>query len=458
MEQKDKKGVSWPHIGRVGLSVFNGVIGDYLDAHGNPLATKMGFYAQRKRVSLSHESLTHYPYALNGKLVVMLHGLTNLETIWNISKEGDAEDDNYGTRIHHRYGHTPFFLRYNSGLEIKANGLSFSQAMSELIEAYPEPIEEVVLIGFSMGGLIIRHALHDASLAHLPWVKKVAQTYYLGSPHEGAPLEKFGTIASSVLRQMPQAYISHWADVVDVRSRGIKDLKHGLVADEFACTHNYAQNHNLMDDDCVHVPESIGSAYGFPPQIRHHFVSGSVGKENQTVLNFLVGDIMVRTPSALPEGAPDGSPAAHFFGVPHLKLANSESVYVQLESWMDDEYEVTSLPPRAVIARPIGQSSGRMDADHLKGTIKAVGAGFEQLINTVQLVHMAIANEPFAVLDKVLVTKVPARAVKEVHHGIANVIYDSLKLSGKLVQKSGASLAECLADKPMGPVVEPKKG
>jgi pimeloyl-ACP methyl ester carboxylesterase len=450
MEQKEKeqkgKRINWPHAGRVGVSVMNGVIGDYLDAQGNPLATKMGFYAHRKRISLDHQSLTHYPHPLSGRLLILLHGLTNLETIWNISRESDPVEDNYGTRLHSRYGYTPFFLRYNTGLEIKTNGQSFSQQMSALVDAYPLPIEEIVLIGYSMGGLVVRHALHDASLAHLPWVKRVSQAVYIASPHEGAPLEKFGTIASSVLRQIPRDYVSHWADWIDVRSRGIKDLKHGLLADEFASTHQYPHHSKHTDQDCVHVPESVSSAYGFPPGIRHHFISGSVGKEHQSTLNFLVGDSIVRSPSAIPEGAPEGSPAAHFFGIPHLGLATSEAVYRQLDAWLAvDEH---ALPGEAhhPVAKPVAKPDTRVKAEHLKGTMHALGAGFDQVVNTVQRVHLSIANEPFTVLEKVPVTRHASLAVKEIHHGIANVVYDALKLGSRLAQQSGAVIADCLSE------------
>jgi pimeloyl-ACP methyl ester carboxylesterase len=374
----------------------------------------------------------------------MLHGLTNLETIWNISQEADPVEDNFATRLHYRSGYTPFFLRYNSGLEIKANGLAFSQAMAELIEAYPQPIDEIVLIGFSMGGLIVRHALHDASIEHKNWVKKVTQTFYIGSPHEGAPLEKFGTMTSSVLRRMPRDYISHWADWVDIRSRGIKDLRHGLLTDEFSRRQSYARHHPLSDDDCVHAPESVESAYGFPRQIKHHFISGSVGKEHQEVMNFLVGDTLVRTPSALPEGAPEGSPVAHFFGIPHLKLASAESVYQQIDVWLEAESKGSAVATE-LVRKPVGKTPGRMKAEHIVGTMQVLTAGFDELLNSVQLVHMSIANEPLSILEKIPVTKHTSLAVKEVHHGIANVIYDSLKIGSQALRKSSQVIAEVLA-------------
>jgi pimeloyl-ACP methyl ester carboxylesterase len=444
MANSDDKSIDWQHAGRVGLSAINGIFGDYLHRQGNPLATQMGFYVHRERVELSNQALTEYPYPISSKLVVMLHGLTNLETIWNISQEADPVEDNFATRLHYRSGYTPFYIRYNSGLEIKENGLSFSQAMTDLVAAYPQPIDEIVLIGFSMGGLIIRHALHDASIEHKSWVKKVTQTFYIGSPHEGAPLEKFGTLTSSVLRQIPRDYISHWADWVDLRSRGIKDLRHGLLADEFSRTQSYARNHALSDDDCVHVPESVEAAYGFPPQIKHHFISGSVGKEHQEVMNFLVGDSLVRTPSALPEGAPAGSPVAHFFGIPHLKLASAEPVYQQIDAWLEEE---STGPARsyAPVLKPKNKTAGRVKAEHIVGTMQALTAGFDELLKSVRLVHMSIADEPLSILEKIPVTKHTSKAVKEVHHGIANVIYDSLKVGSQALRASSQVVADVLA-------------
>ena len=72
--------------GRLGRSVLNGVIGDYLEKQNNPLAIKMAFYNNFKALSLD-ETLAHQvDYPLTNKVVVLVHGLTNLETVWDFDR------------------------------------------------------------------------------------------------------------------------------------------------------------------------------------------------------------------------------------------------------------------------------------------------------------------------------------------------------------------------------------
>lgn len=433
-EQSEK--IDWAHVGRLGLSSLNGVVGDYLEAEGNPLATKMGFCAQRKYIDLSEQSLTQYPYKLGNRLVIMLHGLTNLETIWNISKEGEAHDDNYASRLYQKYGYTPFFLRYNSGLNIESNGADFSRLMQSLVDVYPEPIDEIMLVGFSMGGLVIRHALHDAHDDRLSWVDYVSRCVYIGSPHDGAPLEKFGTMATSVLRRFPQEYLSHWADWIDIRSTGIQDLKHGLIADGYHGEHPY------------HHPEDgpTDSAYGFLPTIMHHFISGSVGKSHQSVVNYLVGDVMVRMPSALPEGAPEGSPAAHFYGTPHLRLAYSDEVYLSLEEWLAPE---GGQADNDVSERPLPSQRTddvKLRPEQVTGALSVLGTGFHQLINTVETVHLSIANEPLTILEQIPVTKGVARTMKCLNNTVTKTIYSTIKQGGDILHDTSAVVTEIIEE------------
>ena len=44
MNENNKKHDIHKHWGRLGRSVLNGMIGDYLEKENNPLAIKMGFY------------------------------------------------------------------------------------------------------------------------------------------------------------------------------------------------------------------------------------------------------------------------------------------------------------------------------------------------------------------------------------------------------------------------------
>ena len=66
-----------------------------------------------------------------------------------------VEDNQRVTSIHPLFDavrYTPFYLRYNTGLHISKNGQKFSEMMDSLFKTYPVNIEEIMVIGHSMGG------------------------------------------------------------------------------------------------------------------------------------------------------------------------------------------------------------------------------------------------------------------------------------------------------------------
>ena len=57
-------------------------------------------------------------------------------------------------------------------------------------------MREILLVGHSMGGLVIRSACHYGSEDGAPWVRHVRHVFYLGSPHLGAPLARVAGLAA----------------------------------------------------------------------------------------------------------------------------------------------------------------------------------------------------------------------------------------------------------------------
>src|SRR5690606_14178182 len=106
---------------------------------------------------------------------------------------------NYGALLEAELGFSVLYVRYNSGLRIATNGRKLAQLLADVVSAYPVPLEEIVLIGHSMGGLVSRSAAHYASELELSWVQRLSHLICLGSPHHGAPLEKAGNLLTSVL-------------------------------------------------------------------------------------------------------------------------------------------------------------------------------------------------------------------------------------------------------------------
>src|SRR5207237_64955 len=139
----------------------------------------------------------------------------------------------FGARLRTDLGITPVDVRYNTGLHVSENGSRLDLLLEQLITAWPVELRELSLIGHSMGGLVARSA-YTAATAAKPgrrWPALTTRVVTLGTPHTGAPLEKAARLASWALQKVPEA--EPLADILDTRSSGIRDLRHGyLLGDE----------------------------------------------------------------------------------------------------------------------------------------------------------------------------------------------------------------------------------
>lgn len=256
------------------LSVLNGVVGDHLHRAGNGLATELSLVGDATR---------------GAKVVVLAYGLMCTESVWTM----DSGED-YGSLLARDVGFEPLYLRYNTGRPVGDNGEELARALEDLV-AKNDP-EEIVLVGFSMGGLVVRSACHFGNAHAHRWVERVRRAFYLGTPHLGSPWERAGRALVRVLRAVPNPYTRLVADVGDLRSSGIKDL----------------------GDTCA--------SYPLLPSIRHHFVAGT-------------GDGLVPLASGT-----DGACAASndhvkiVSKVAHLDLARHPEVYEHLRAWCESSY------------------------------------------------------------------------------------------------------------------------
>ena len=97
------------------------------------------------------------------RLAVFVHGLCETESAWWPSERKQRTHGafNFGDRIA-ALGFTSLYVRYNSGLHISDNGAGLSTLLDDVTSAWPVPVEDVTLIGHSMGGLVARSACHHA--------------------------------------------------------------------------------------------------------------------------------------------------------------------------------------------------------------------------------------------------------------------------------------------------------
>ncbi|MCP5425173.1 MAG: alpha/beta fold hydrolase [Gammaproteobacteria bacterium] len=301
------------------VSVLNGVLGDYLCERDNGLAIEQMFYHRNRPLATTTESLrAAYPHP-TAKLCILLHGLACNEGVWVFRRTQDEPARCYGTLLQQELGYTPFFLRYNTGLPIAVNGRRFAGLLEEMLACYPVAVEEIVLLGHSMGGLVVRSACHYGTRMKHGWVNKVRHAFYLGTPHDGADLEVLGALATSLLQTVPHPLTRVIAKVLNRRSRGIKDLRRS-------------------DRLCEDAASDDGSATPWIPGAWHHLFVGTLTDDPQGVASQLFGDGLVRPPRS-PARNPAAAEQAEsrrvhvtvFPGVHHMGLANDPGVYEHIK-------------------------------------------------------------------------------------------------------------------------------
>jgi hypothetical protein len=198
--------------------------------------------------------------------------------------------------------------------------------MEKLYDAWPMPIERLVMMGHGTGGLVARSAIHHGLLIQrgkLRWTSRVNDLVCLGTPHMGAPLEPGGPGIELLLSTAPHA--AALARLGKMRSAGINDLRLGNVLSGPA------------DDDGSHRCEQVG----LPAGTRCFALAASLGPADDAPNSRLPGDGLVPVASALgqhPEPARRLAFAADRQAVVHdtnhLDLLSSVQVYGVLRQWL----------------------------------------------------------------------------------------------------------------------------
>jgi hypothetical protein len=201
------------------LAAVQGIWGDHLEATGNPLAGTMSLRCEGQPLALDRESLAQTLPGATGRIVVLVHGLCMNDLQWH------RNGHHHGEMLAAEGGYTALSLRYNSGLHVADNGRRLSALLDELLAHWPVPVQELVLLSHSMGGLVARAACHTG--ARSPWLKRLTRLVCLGTPHHGAALERGGHRVDTVLQVSP--YAAPFARLSRARSAGITDLRYGNV-------------------------------------------------------------------------------------------------------------------------------------------------------------------------------------------------------------------------------------
>jgi pimeloyl-ACP methyl ester carboxylesterase len=322
----DAPGIGSSLRGGLALAAINGYAGDALAKEGSPLALELAIRLEGRDVAPNAESLrAAFPEA-TGRLAVFVHGLVETEDSWRLPPigRGAGVRRTYGERLADELGYTPLTLRYNTGRHISDNGRALAELLEATVAAWPVPVEEITLVGHSMGGLVARSACHWGEQHDHAWVGPVRHVFTLGSPHLGADLEKGVNVVGWALSRLPET--APFGRVVNGRSVGIKDLRFGSLAEADWMGHDPDE---YLRDRCQEVP--------FLPDAAYYFIGATLPDPFGRVL----GDLLVRLPSASGAGR-EGSRSIpfevdngrHLPGLTHFDLLNHPAVYDQLKAWL----------------------------------------------------------------------------------------------------------------------------
>ncbi len=303
-------------------SALNAWAGDFLARRQNPLSIPLELFVRGRPVPCTKEALAAALPAASGKLCIFVHGLGCTDAIWSfraLEQFGDA-DANYGGFLERDLGYTSIYVRYNTGLHISQNGRQLSRALEELIAAYPVPLEEVALVGHSMGGLVSRAAAHYAQREEQRWLAHLKHLLCIGSPHLGAGLEQATSLLTNLLMRFDTPGTQVPAKLINSRSVGIKDLRFGYVLDE---DWTGKDPDRCLRDDRSDVP--------MVPHVCYGFLASRLVQDAEHPLGRLLGDLLVSVPSA-PGQCPEGHHVRFdlgetVVGVHHLAMLNHPRVY-----------------------------------------------------------------------------------------------------------------------------------
>lgn len=315
-------------VGARTMGIINGFHGHHLVKRAHGLGYRMSLRVRGRDVAVHTADLAQAFPEPTSKLVVFVHGLMETERSWAYRS----------TEWHGRPGvtlgdtmaeldYSAAWIRCNTGLPIESNGRALATILSRLVRKWPHPVDHVVLVGHSMGGLIIRSAL---AYGDDRWLGHVAATVSLGTPLHGAPLERFADAAALATTKLAMA---RWLGAtVDSRSTGIRNLAHGA---------------STAEDRLQGVRIDLAE--------HSYLVVGSLGQPTSW-LGRTLGDGLVPLASAgngLPAAAnrpaePSDARVAVIAGLGHLDLLNHPDVHGQLRHWLATlDPSTSSTPPDA---------------------------------------------------------------------------------------------------------------
>lgn len=297
-------------------NALNGMLGDYMLESHNPLALPMVLYDRYGQLQQGE---------LSGRVIILIHGLCMNHLSW-----APGESSGLGEHIlYQQQQANVLYLNYNTGRRISSNGRSLANLLEDLIKRNPR-ISSIDLIGHSMGGLVSRSALFYGKQSICHWISYVENLVCIGSPHQGAVLERLGFMFQEKIGKLP--FTSILAQLANMRSAGIIDLRHGSV----------------RDDDWEHLEAKIGrmddcrKPAPLPSRVNTYLIAGTLERECSSSRTLeAIGDCLVSVKSALGDHphpqfrlkVPEDHKAV-FYGLNHFEIQYHPRVREQIIAWL----------------------------------------------------------------------------------------------------------------------------
>lgn len=323
--------------------MLNGAIGDRLAAKDASLAVPMELFAREgpggALAPITADRLASAP--VTSSAVLLVHGLMGSPHAWSMGTTDPAAPRvELGGAIAAALDVSALYLRYNSGRHVSDNGRELATRLQELHTRWPTPLERLDVVAHSMGGLVVRSALHYGLEAGHAWPHVVRRAILLGTPSHGAPLEQLAHLAAFTLESVWNPITKVIGMAINMRAAGIKDLRHGFCLEE---------DWRHIDQDVLRLQRPRPTRA--PDHVQWFVAAGTRGDPERWVAA-LVGDGLVRTPSARGLGfgtpAPGVLPQAEvrvFPGTGHMALMNDPAVVEQVLAWLGARERLT--PPSA---------------------------------------------------------------------------------------------------------------
>lgn len=308
------------------LAGLTSAFGDNLRSAQNALAQPMSVRVNGQVIALDPDALASAFPKATGTIAVFVHGLASNDYRW-------GGEESFGAKLEREELldlTSSVTLTYNSGAYIYQNAEDFDELMSALIENWPAPVNELILVGHSMGGLVIQGAADIAAKKQSPWRELVTTVFYLGTPHRGSTLEQFSNAAVGLLNI--SSYTRPIYELGNRRSAGIKDLRRGTIHEDELDPDDL----ELRDLARHHSPADL-------PNANYHLVLTRVLSDKWGVVRDIAGDSLVAVKSA--KGEPDKSARTQLprstiheiDGLNHVKLQTHDDVYAVIKGVLSNQ-------------------------------------------------------------------------------------------------------------------------